>query len=290
MFATPKTRERASPRVVAISLALHVLVGAAIIRVLLVTPPISKFFHHEVVPSPPVEAITYVAVAPPPGAPTPVRAGGNGKPITAPVPPPLVAPPSTPTSVPPVPTAPPKVPLIGDGTGPVVKTGGPAEGARPEYHDPRVWVAPGSGGGGPPQTQAQAIDSLARVLVQAHNDSLGPPHKQPGDWTTNINGQKWGVDQKWIHLGPVSIPTAVLAVLPLNVTANPVSNDMVINARHSEINVQANRAMNEERMNKAIKDERLRKQREHDAAKQQKQPPKPDQTGGTPIAAKDGSN
>ena len=95
---------------------------------------------------------------------------------------------------------PPTVPVIGDGTGPVVKTGGPAQGARPEYHDPRVWVAPGVGGG-PPQTQAQAIHSLARVLVQAHNDSLGPPHKQPGDWTTNMNGQKWGIDQKFIHWG-----------------------------------------------------------------------------------------
>jgi hypothetical protein len=295
MFDTPDTRERAAPRVVAISVVLHVLVGAAIIRILLVPLPMSRFFHHETPPSPHTEAITYVAAPPSGGAAPPARAGGNGKPIIGLVPPPLVAPLTTPTSVPPVPPPVPRppVPLIGDGTGPIVRTGGPTQGVSPQFHDPKVWAPPGVANGGPPKTQAQMMDSLSRMLVQGHNDSLGPPRKQPGDWTTNINGQKWGVDQKFIHLGPVSIPTAVLAILPLNVTANPIDNDQVINARHAEIGEQANRAMNEEAMNKAIKDERLRKEKEHEAAKKQTQPPPPpktDQSGGTPIAAKDGSN
>jgi hypothetical protein len=294
MFETPKARERGSPRVVAVSVVLHALVGVAIIRILLIPLPPSRFLYHAPAPSPHVESITFVAApvlggAPPP----PIRSSGNGKPIIGPVPPLLVAPQVTPTSVPPVPVVPkPTVPIIGDGTGPVVKAGGPASGARPEYHDPRPWAVAGTGGG-PAQTGPQAMDSLARVIVQAHNDSLGPPHKQPGDWTTNINGQKWGVDQKFIHLGPVEIPTAVLAILPLNVTANPIDNDRTINANKAAIDEQANRGRNEEDMNKAIKEERLRLQKQHDDAKklqqQQQQQQKTDQAG-TPIAAKDGSN
>ncbi len=292
MFDTPNTRERATPRVVAISVVFHVLALAAIIWILLLPLPRSRFFHHEATASPHTEAITYVAVPSGGAAPAP-RAGGNGKPIIGQVPPPLVAPLTTPTSLPPAPPPVPRppVPLIGDGTGPIVRTGGPAQGVTPQYHDGKVWAAPGVANGGPPQTQAQTIDSLSRMLVQAHNDSIGPPHKQPGDWTTNINGQKWGVDQKFIHLGTESIPTSVMANLPINVTAHPIDNDQVINARHAEIGEQANRAMNEEAMNKAIKDERLRKEKEHDAAKKQPQPPpKTDQSGGTPIAAKDGNN
>jgi hypothetical protein len=125
--------------------------------------------------------------------------------------------------------------------------------------------------------------------VRAHNDSLGPARKAPGDWTTNIGGNKWGIDQKFIHLGPVSIPTAVLAVLPLNVTANPIDNDRMVNAHGAEIQQQANRMLTEEQFNKMVKEERLRKQKEHDEAKQKQQqqqaspPPQPTSTPVAPI-------
>jgi hypothetical protein len=292
MFAAPIRRERTSPRALAASVAIHVVVGAAIVALLLLPSPVSKFFRHSADANPPrVESITYVA-GPQTSAPrVPAPAAVNGRPVTAPAAPPFIAPPATPTTLPPVPTAQPRpdlVPPIGVTTGPVARIGGPAEGARTEYHDPRPWVAPNPDGG-PARGKGQTLDSIASQLVQAHNDSLGPPHKQPGDWTTNINGQKWGVDPKWINLGPVKIPTAVLAILPLNITANPIDNDRLVNARGAEIQQQANRAMNEEQMNKAIKEERLRKQKEHDAAKQPSQPSQPTPTTTTPVASKDGN-
>lgn len=34
-------------------------------------------------------------------------------------------------------------------------------------------------------------------------------------WTTEIDGQIFGIDGRWIHLGPIKIPTALLAFLPI---------------------------------------------------------------------------
>jgi hypothetical protein len=292
MFATRAKRERATPRAVAASVGIHVVVGAVVLLLLSMPSPVSKFFRHPADANPPkVESITYVA-GPQASAPrTPQRPAAAGQPVNAPAPPPLVAPVATPTTIPPAPTTKPRAdvvpPIVGATTGPVGRIGGPAEGARTEYHDPRVWVAPNPDGG-PARGTGATLDSIASRLVQAHNDSLGPPHKQPGDWTTNIGGNKWGIDQKFIHLGPVSIPTAVLAVLPLNVTANPIDNDRTVNAHGAEIQQQANRMLTEEQFNKMVKEERLRKQKEHDDAKQkqqqQQQPTPPPQPTTTPVA------
>ncbi|HRP08628.1 MAG TPA: hypothetical protein PLL69_09080, partial [Gemmatimonadales bacterium] len=40
-------------------------------------------------------------------------------------------------------------------------------------------------------------------------------------WVTELGGQQVGLDQQWIYLGPVKLPAALLATLPLNVQVNP---------------------------------------------------------------------
>jgi hypothetical protein len=112
------------------------------------------------------------------------------------------------------------------------------------------------------------------------------PTRKPGDWTIGSDKHKWGVDPKFIHLGPVEIPTAILAALPLNITGNPIAsqNERLLTQRHDDIAFHANQAMNEEEFRKAVKEERLRKDRERqeqqkqqktDQAKDHKEPPPP---------------
>ena len=77
----------------------------------------------------------------------------------------------------------------------------------------------------PPKTVAQTIDSIIGVAIAPYNDSVAAAaqKRDPTDWTVNKGGYKWGIDRQAIRLGPVSIPTALLAMLPLNLQGNPVS-------------------------------------------------------------------
>ena len=48
---------------------------------------------------------------------------------------------------------------------------------------------------------------------------------QPGDWTFERNGKKWGVDGSKIYLGKFWIPSAVLAALPIRVAGQSGRDD-----------------------------------------------------------------
>jgi len=88
--------------------------------------------------------------------------------------------------------------------------------------------------------------------------------RAPGDWTVKRGGQTYGIDPKYIHLGPVSIPTAVLALIPLNITSNPTvtSRERDFTRNHDEIFSQAQRAMNQVDFDKAVRSIERRKDRE----------------------------
>lgn len=144
---------------------------------------------------------------------------------------------------------------------------GVASGVTPSFGDPRVWVQPG-----PfvalPRTAAQRVDSLIRDAFGAYADSAAVanahPQRAPGDWTVEKGGKKWGVDQKWVHLGKVKIPTAVLAVLPLNVQGNPqeIERQRAQRYMRTDIMYQASRSLNEDEFRDAVKRIRERKDRE----------------------------
>jgi hypothetical protein len=252
-----------SSRSVVISIALHVILGAALIRLLLIPLPSMHLFGGAHVPPPAVERISFLAVPKTSGVTNPGRSGGDGRPISKTPPKPLVAPSAVPTAgptAPPLPAAPAAEPA--GGSGPVVGTGGPAQGVRPEYHDPRVWVAAAPIASAPKTTKERA-DSLVAAEVEAHNDSMSKVSgRKPGDWTFTHNGQKYGIDQQYIHLGPISIPNAILALLPLNrVGANPMAGaaEELINSRRAEIMSNAQRGMDEDAFRTAVRKERERK-------------------------------
>ena len=156
-----------------------------------------------------------------------------------------------------------------EGVGPIVGTGGPSRGIRPQYSDPRVWAPPGIVVS-PPKTVAQTIDSIIGVAIAPYNDSVAAAaqKRDPTDWTVEKGGYKWGIDKRAIRLGPFSIPTALLALLPLNLQGNPttIQRDRSYAAMNQDIAWHARQAINEADFMKAVRSIRERKERERAAA------------------------
>jgi hypothetical protein len=275
-------RERRIDGSLLVSIALHIVVGAALILILSIPNPIKQWLtmHHGEPPT--VEHITYIAT--PSAASATARSGGDNVPVRGKTRSrPLVAPTTIPTTVPPAPvsTEPPS------GAGPVVGAGGQGEGVTPSYGDPRVW-APTGPTYYAPKAFSERLDSAIKVRVFAHNDSMALYNsgKQPGDWTFEKNGQKYGMDQQKIYLGKLALPTALLALLPLNVQGNPAryQNDRMKESQRQEIFLNAQRAMDNDEFKIAVKEIRQRKDREHKAelaAKHAQQQAQPDQQPST---------
>lgn len=271
-------KRRFSPAVL-VSLAAHAVIGAVIVQSLLVPTPLSRLFTKERQVALPAERIGFLSI--PRGTRTAVagRRGGDGAPATAVRAPALVAPRVVPNGVPPVAT--PRAAEPVSGTGPLVGGGGPTRGVRPSYTSPRVWAPPGRILSAP-RTTAQVIDDAIRADIGRITDSVvaAGPRRAPNDWTVERNGRKWGIDQQAIRLGPVSIPTAVLALLPINAQANPITGqrERQLDYMQSDIAFHAQRAINENQFKDAVRNLRLRKERERAAMQKEREPvaPAPD--------------
>jgi hypothetical protein len=287
----PERRTRRPGVPLAVSVALHVLIGAGLLELLLMPRPHSHWLKQFRGATPPIERIGFLQL-PEAGKETNVgKSGGNGQPITKARPPKvLTAPAAVPTGIPAAP-AQPVAPPAGAGTGPVVGTGGATQGVRPEFTDPR-FAAPGAGVTAP-KSATQQIDSMLSDRIKVHNDSAAAlGEREPGDWTfKSKDGQEWGVDQKYIRLGPVSIPDAVLAVLPINhLGENPEmgQRERQLNAMRSDIMQGAQRQLNEDDFRRAVKDVRERKEKEHEELLKLQQQAKPKPPPPPPTIANDG--
>ena len=258
---------RPSPAFIA-SILIHIVVVTLFVQALVMRKPLIDLFgYRKAPPIGPVERIGFLDLPQqaPNQSPTIGKRGGNGRPFRpAPSPPPLIAPRTI------SPTLPPAAPVAPSSsepsTGPLIGGGGETRGVQPRYNDPRLWGRPGAIATAP-KTPAQRLDSLIGTVIAPYNDSVRVANgkREPGDWTVQHNGQKYGIDKKFIHLGPVSLPTAVLALLPLNrVGANPTVMDRQnrINSMHDEIFSQAQRAINDADFEKAVRSIRERKERE----------------------------
>jgi hypothetical protein len=239
------------------------------------------WWDQESAPAVPAERIGFLSI--PQGPPEEGRSGGDGRPLVesprpAPAPPPLVAPREVPTGVPAAPATPAPAEEPTGGSGEVIGEGGPTAGIRPSMSTPRlyappedrVFVAPRASKPGKPT--AAEIDREVRRRLGGINDSLAalPPQRAPGDWTVEKGGQKWGIDQKKIYLGPVSLPTALLALLPLNVQGNPteIERGRALSYQRQDIQYHAQRAASDEEFKAAVKRIRERKERERRAAQE----------------------
>ncbi len=149
---------------------------------------------------------------------------------------------------------------------------GAIEGMRPALADGRLYGPPPRGLGGPePLTGKQRVDSVIGERFTRYRDSIvqaqiiASGQRDPRDWTLrDKSGRQWGMDAQYIRLGPVSIPTALLALLPLN--QNAPSPTMYESRRianlSQEIQFNVSRAMTQEDFNAAVRRTRERKDRE----------------------------
>ncbi|HET9776047.1 MAG TPA: hypothetical protein VFP77_05740 [Gemmatimonadaceae bacterium] len=247
-----------------VSVGVHLVVAVALMRMLILNADFSSSSKRQ---SDVQERVGYVRLATPGEKPTPGKAGGDGRPAR-PREIHVVAPAVIPSTIPaPAPAT--TKPTPDEGNGPLVGSGGPSRGVRPSYSDGRLWTPP-VGIVATPKTVAQTIDSLIAEGIAPYNDSIAAvaQRRDPTDWTIEKGGYKWGIDKRAIRLGPVSIPTALLAMLPLNLQGNPttIERDRSYAAMNRDITWHAQQAINDADFMKAVRSIRERKERERAAA------------------------
>jgi hypothetical protein len=105
------------------------------------------------------------------------------------------------------------------------RPGAPGYRIGPALGEGKLWVQPLPA---PPQEIAEAynkshvelVDSAVSAIVQQYIDSVlnapADPNAALPSWTTKIMGKTFGIDSKFIYLGPLKIPSALLAFLPIN--------------------------------------------------------------------------
>lgn len=249
--------KRSSRAPFALSLALHVAIGALLVQVVLMPNDFAAWLQRSP-QSIPVERIGFLSL-PQRGPETPGRSGGDNRPERPRTEPSVLQPPAAVAAAAP---SLPAVPTPDEGSGPLVGMGGNARGIRPSYSEPRVWVGPADVVMAP-RTLSEALGSALRARIRQHEDSLAALGKQraPGDWAFERRGKKYGMDSTGLHLGALHIPNEVLPRLR---TDNVLALDRMrsdVRTRR-EIEEQSRMRMNEEEFRVAVRNIRERKERE----------------------------
>jgi hypothetical protein len=267
----PRRPEPRSLRAILISVAIHGVVGAALLHTVVGVSNGRLWFDLPVRGEPiREERLTYVA--PRPAAAAAPDGGGAPRIDGAPVARrsgPLVAPISVPTEVGEVSGR----GGSGGGTGSGVGTGsgsGISRGITPGY-DPRLHVEPAV-----PERVARSpreqVDSVIKERFARYNDSIAlyADERKPGDLTFKRGGKTYGWNERGIVLGDVTIPAPLLALLPMNRMGgngqaflrgeNPV-------AMRAAIQEGAQRAVTADEFRERVKRIRERKEREREAAR-----------------------
>ncbi len=170
----------------------------------------------------------------------------------------------------PVDSAPPGPPAV------IASVGGPGPG--PAVGDGSLWVTPRPA---LPATVADQLygqprrDSIAIARLQAMVDTLNRvldeqqrAHRLP-DWTIGgDDGPKWGIDQQWIHLGDIKIPTPVLALLggllPQTYNYDEGLRNQQLARMREDLLYSAWRAQTFQDFKRYVRETRERRQRERD--------------------------
>lgn len=270
-------RRRGTPLVV--SLGINAVIMAAFFRAVTMGYHWNAIFPDEKAEETRAERIGFVRLSRPSEPAHPEQSGGDGQPVTG-TPsrtPRLRAPTVIPSTIPAPAAAP--TPADPGGSGEIIGGGGPEQGIRPSYSDPRLWVRPGmaaaAGPRGARELAKTGVDSVIAEVLGARRDSLlaaqeaAAGQRKPGDWTFKGPGGTWGMDQNNIHLGKIKVPSAVLALLSSNLQrslggGNPMvaENDRRLAAARADIAIHANREMNEDDFRSAVRAIRARKDKE----------------------------
>ncbi len=278
-------REPRSAREFGVSVAMHVVVGVVLLQFLTFGHGWSRFLGFGKANEPREERVTFVATRepkPPVVAKIPPKQSETVTPdvsrLRAPTTGPVVG---IPAAQPEPVAARPDTGSAAPGTG--AKGVGALDpnlrGVKPGYTDVRVWR--GNGGGGAASAgvasgrdRAEKLDSIMRSAITA-GDSLNAlagansSGRRPGDWTkTDSAGNKWGWDGTGIRLGKVTIPNALLGLLPLNAQRGMSGNytDMQRDSRlalaREDIQRNVERSLGEAEFKKIVSELRDRREKE----------------------------
>src|SRR5688500_17379512 len=177
-----------------ISVAIHVLLAVGMANMLISPSAMSRLFGRAASKEVVAERIGFLRLPTNERPAVAGRSGGDGRAVMGNPPVRAVAPSVVPSSVPDAPATP-AGPREEGGSGPLVGTGGPAQGIRPSYTGPRVWQAPGDIVYAP-KSAKEKLDSAIVSIVAPFNDSLAVAAgaRKPGDWTFEKGGRKYGID------------------------------------------------------------------------------------------------
>jgi hypothetical protein len=254
--------KRRSPAWWAASIAIHVVLALVLVQIVF-RYPLGQLVG---IPEPEIatERVQFVRVPPPPSEASSGTAAK--KPVRNAAPAPIQAPVAVPTTVPPPQQtdSSPSRAAGGTGTGLGVSGSGMATGIEPRQPDKRIDLT-ADVIIRTPRTVAEDVDSIVSLAIGIYRDSMGvyAQQKKAGEWTVKgKNGQTWGIDQKNIYLGKYKIPTALLSLLPLNVSAqSPIEARSAAYIRR-DIMENAQRSISEDEFRAAVKRIRERKERE----------------------------
>jgi hypothetical protein len=258
--------ERRSRRWVIMSIAAHIVIVFVLAQIMFRYPlgQLMGIAEREVTQ----EKLIYITVPQPPAENSAAGSRSPATPSSSAAPAALPTPSAIPTSVPDL------VPLDsaravsagGTGTGfDVVSGSGLATGLVPRQPDDRIEVSTG-----PiirtPRTMSEDVDSIVQLAIGIYTDSMAIVNAQrkPGDWVfKGKDGQTWGMDGQFIHVGKFKIPTALLALLPLNKAGggSPIEARTAAYIRRDVLE-NGQRAISEDEFRDAVKRIRERKERE----------------------------
>ncbi len=134
------------------------------------------------------------------------------------------------------------------------------------------------------KSNIELVDSAVSAIVQAYIDSVlnAPvdPGATPPSWTTKIFGKTFGIDSKYIYLGGIKIPSALLAFLPINgggVTME-YSKASRMAAIRADLIYASQRAATMDDFKRAVRELRAERERQREIERNQRQPQNPADT------------
>lgn len=165
---------------------------------------------------------------------------------------------------------------------------GPARRLVPAFASGLPWVMPlpvtprelaaRLTGRSPAEIQDSIIDALGQRYLDAVAAEQARAPSAPS-WTTTLGEQAVGLDARWIYLGPVRVPTFLLALLPLNLEGNPIARDQWRRRASmlEDIAVAGRRAATLDELEASIRQVRERREEADELVRNQRIPP-PDGT------------
>jgi len=136
------------------------------------------------------------------------------------------------------------------------------------------------------RSQAELVDSAVTAIVQAYIDSVLTVAAAASDpmprWVTKVGDQQLGLDAQWIYLGPIKVPTALVAgilsafgALPAGGSAetSDYTKFRALQQMREDVQIAARRAQTMADFKRAIRELRAQRERDREFAKNQRTPP-----------------